>query len=119
MVQKSGSSDTEPTNVRKRETTVSQTQHQQQHQAANNDLVRDCILYNVFEFKNSTSSKVKGNLKIHLDFWESQIHASDFIMNDIRYGYFIPFVTEPIAVLLKNNKSAFQHRDFVESAINE
>uniref|UniRef100_A0A8W8MZT9 Uncharacterized protein n=1 Tax=Magallana gigas TaxID=29159 RepID=A0A8W8MZT9_MAGGI len=32
------SSDTGPTNVRKRETTVSQTQHQQQHQAANNDL---------------------------------------------------------------------------------
>lgn len=113
------SSDTGPTNVRKRETAVSQTQHQQQHQAANNDLVRDCILYNVFEFKNSTSSKVKGNLKMHSDFWENQIHASDFIMNVIRYGYFIPFVTEPIAVLLKNNKSAFQHRDFVESAINE
>lgn len=85
-----------PTNVRKRETVVSQTQHQQQHQAANNDLVRDCFLYNnVFEFKNSTSSKVKGNLKMHLDFWETQIHASDFIMNVIRYGYFIPFVTEP------------------------
>uniref|UniRef100_A0A8W8LNX3 Uncharacterized protein n=3 Tax=Magallana gigas TaxID=29159 RepID=A0A8W8LNX3_MAGGI len=32
------SSDTGPTNVRKRETAVSQTQHQQQHQAANNDL---------------------------------------------------------------------------------
>lgn len=32
------SSDTGPTNVRKRETTISQTQHQQQHQAANNDL---------------------------------------------------------------------------------
>jgi ribonuclease HI len=40
-------------------------------------------------------------------------------LNVIEYGYLIPFVTLPTSVCLRNNKSALQHREFVECAINE
>ncbi|VDI70230.1 Hypothetical predicted protein [Mytilus galloprovincialis] len=37
----------------------------------------------------------------------------------IENGYKIPLITEPESVLLRNNKSALEHKDFVEKAVQE
>ncbi|CAG2244133.1 unnamed protein product [Mytilus edulis] len=42
-------------------------------------------------------------------------YESDLIEN----GYKIPLIKEPESVLLRNNKSALEHKDFVEKAVQE
>ena len=40
-------------------------------------------------------------------------------MNVVEHGYVIPFVAEPLMMFSKNNKSAFNHIEFVTKAIKE
>ncbi|CAG2232672.1 unnamed protein product [Mytilus edulis] len=42
-----------------------------------------------------------------------------FILDLIENGYKIPLINEPESVLLRNNKSALEHKDFVEKAVQE
>lgn len=62
---------------------------------------------------------VKGNLKKHSWYLKNVLHANDFVMNVINFGYRIPFVKDPTSVFLKNNRSALLHSDFVEDSITE
>jgi hypothetical protein len=61
---------------------------------------------------------VKGNLKKHIQYWKD-IRANEFILGTISEGYVIPFSCNPPSMCFKNNKSAFQNHDFVDTAIAE
>ena len=61
---------------------------------------------------------VKGRLAKHFDFWQN-INANQFVLDTIKYGYVLPFVSTPPGVDLKNNKSALKHEQFVTQAIND
>ena len=61
---------------------------------------------------------VKGQLRSHNTFWQ-EIGASQFIIDTISRGYIIPFVSTPPRAFSKNNKSALQHSDFANCAIDE
>ena len=52
------------------------------------------------------------------DYWQS-IKANDHVLGIIKDGYKIPFLTEPEECILKNNKSALDHSEFVESEISK
>ena len=66
--------------------------------------------------QGSNSIVVKGCLKSHVEFWKL-IGASQFIINTISNGYVIPFVHTPPRASFLNEQSAFQHKEFVASAI--
>ena len=62
--------------------------------------------------------KVKGSLKHNVAFWE-HIGASRFILDTILYCYKIPCIYTPPAANFGDNRSAIQHRKFVEQAISD
>ena len=64
----------------------------------------------------SKTYNVKGSLKRHFLFWEN-MGASKFIVDVIKFGYKIPFITTPTAIKLKNNRSALNNKDFVSHEI--
>ena len=73
--------------------------------------------YDEFNFK-SASSAVKGRLSASIDFWKSTLCAPEFVLDTLRRGYRIPFAEYPSSCFLANNRSAFQHPDFVTQAIS-
>ena len=73
----------------------------------------------VFEFEQDAAPPpLKGRLKNHVTFWES-INANRFIVEVIKSGYRIPLINTPVSRYFPNNRSAFDHSQFVESAILE
>ena len=79
----------------------------------------------VHEFDNdltvetsNLSINPKGNLKKHIQFWY-EIGAPQFILNIIRDGYKLPFKYIPKQNVLKNNRSAEKHSEFVNEALAE
>ena len=66
----------------------------------------------------SPTNEVRGRLKAYIAFWV-RIDAPEFILDTLRYGYTIPFLHEPIRMIMTNNSSAYIDRDFVEEAIQE
>ena len=74
---------------------------------------------NLFEFEqNSALPVLKGRLKAKLDYWHT-IGANSFVIDTIKCGYRIPFISTPCKALFPNNKSALDNASFVESAISE
>ena len=72
-----------------------------------------------FEYEQSAPAPtLKGRLKSRVSYWES-INANRFIVDVIKFGYRIPFVSTPLAKRFSNNKSALAHHDFVTNAILE
>ena len=61
---------------------------------------------------------VKGRLRGALNFWNN-IHAPQFILDVIKFGYKLPFLQIPSPFVARNNSSALDESYFVESAINE
>ena len=62
--------------------------------------------HNLFEYEqNSASPLLKGRLKTKLDYWHS-IGANNFVIDTIKSGYRIPFISTPCRALFHNNKSA-------------
>jgi len=61
---------------------------------------------------------VKGRLRGALAFW-NDIHAPQFILDVIEYGYKLPLLQIPPPFAAKNNSSASEQPAFVESAIND
>ena len=59
---------------------------------------------------------VKGKLLNSIDHWKS-LGAPDFILNIIRVGYKIPFISTPSRHHYRNNASAVKEADFVGEAI--
>ena len=74
---------------------------------------------NLFEFEqNSALPVLKGRLKAKLDYWHT-IGANSFVIDTIKYGYWIPFISTPCKAHFPNNTSALDNASFVESAISE
>ena len=74
---------------------------------------------NLFEYEqNSASPLLKGRLKTKLEYWHT-IGASNFVIDTIKFGYRIPFISSPCRALFHDNKSALENPSFVESAISE
>ena len=48
-------------------------------------------------------------------FWE----RTQFILNTIRFGYKIPFISRPPTVSLGNNRSALDEPEFVKESIKD
>ena len=71
-----------------------------------------------YELESGHSLRVKGNLSINLVFWRS-LGAPNFIMSIIENAYRMPFISLPLSVKLRNNKSARIHADFVDQAVRE
>ena len=72
-----------------------------------------------FEYEQSAPAPtLKGRLKSRVSYWES-INANRFIVDVIKFGYRIPFVSIPLAKRFSNNKSALALHDFVTNAILE
>ncbi|PFX29299.1 hypothetical protein AWC38_SpisGene5942 [Stylophora pistillata] len=67
----------------------------------------------------STSSGIKGRLSASIEFWKSTLSAPDFVLDTIRRGYRLPFAEFPPSCFPANNRSAFQHSEFVTQAISE
>lgn len=61
---------------------------------------------------------VKGRLKANIEFWK-HIGANPEILDTLTNGYKLPFLTVPEPSFSKNNKSAIDNIEFVESAVNE
>ena len=61
---------------------------------------------------------VKGRLRGALAFW-NDVHAPQFILDVIEYGYKLPLLQIPLPFTAKNNSSALEQPAFVESAIND
>ena len=62
---------------------------------------------------------MKGKLKPKLDYWSKTLKAPKYILDIINEGYFLPFVDVPEPSVSKNNKSAFENKDFVSESIRE
>jgi hypothetical protein len=61
---------------------------------------------------------VKGRLRAHVQFWKD-IGASQFVVDTISRGYIIPLLTTPPQMCFRNNRSAFENRVFVDSAVRD
>ena len=61
---------------------------------------------------------LKGRLKAKLDYWHTN-GANSFVIDTIKCGYRIPFISTPCKAQFPNNKSALDNASFVESAISE
>jgi len=59
-----------------------------------------------------------GRLRYVYEYWQS-IHAYDHILSAIRDGYKLPFYSEPNNCILRNNRSALDNSEFVESEIQK
>lgn len=68
--------------------------------------------------KTSASSEfLAGSIHDHLDAWEA-LEPSDMVLDTIRFGYTIPFVTAPEQPThLGNRASALANSEFVNSEI--
>ena len=83
------------------------------------DLFVDSLVEVKEYFELGSSDKivnVKGKLRENVSFYQS-IGAPDFVLNVIRNGYRLPFVNFPDSVILPNNRSARDHRSFVDEAL--
>ena len=61
---------------------------------------------------------VKGRLSRALVFWKD-IHALQFILDVIEFGYKLPLLQIPTPFTARNNSSALEQSAFVENAIND
>ena len=63
---------------------------------------------------------VKGRLfrSIYMEFWQS-IGTPDFILDVIKEGYKIPFISTLLPKHYSNNASALREADFVDQAIEK
>ena len=62
---------------------------------------------------------MKGRLKDRSAYWKEVLGASQFVFEVISQGYRLPFVTMPEAKAMPNQKSAFDHNEFVSRAVSE
>ena len=57
-----------------------------------------------------------GRLANSYSKWK-EIQANETVLDVIKFGYKLPFFTKPDSVILTNNKSALQNKDFVSTEI--
>ena len=106
-------SDVDKSDIGEMPAQISSHSHLKMPDIQNNNNVK----YNLsFGFNFGDGINVKGRLKASIKFWES-IDASEFVLNTIKYGYKIPFVTVPQNFVFENNRSAKLEHEFVTENI--
>ena len=85
-----------------------------------NDIIPDYFIRNYFEYEsNNAKPIIKGRLKSAAKYWEEVIKAPHSIIQVIKEGFCIDFITEPPELNLRNNNSAFKNSEFVTKAVTE
>ena len=64
-------------------------------------------------------SLVARKLIKNIDFWESTLQESPFVVSMIRNEYTLPFNSKPAKFYAINNASSLKHKTFVEESIDE
>ena len=59
---------------------------------------------------------VKGSVRRYYKFWEKNF-VDKFILDIVKRGYKLPFISNPARMELRNNLSAIKHADFVSKEI--
>ena len=57
------------------------------------------------------------NIANHIEFWRDELKASNFVLNVLKFGYYLPFTSLPPPSIEKNNQSSLRHPDFVSQSI--
>ena len=62
---------------------------------------------------------VKGRLKENFNFWQNTLEVNDFVLETTKDGVKLPFIKTPLKAEFKNNVSALDNKEFVDSALKE
>ena len=65
------------------------------------------------------SPTVQGSLQRHVTFWEKEIKPSEFVLDIVKLGYRLRFISFPQPLLAGNHHSALVHAEFVKDSIQE
>ena len=87
-----------------------------------NDLSSDVINfvdYELADFVQFSENSVQGRIASNKSWWFNTLNLSSFVYGVLSRDYCIPFVYFPPPCLIKNNKSALNHDEFVRGAISE
>ena len=60
---------------------------------------------------------VQGRLREYSPFWVQGLEASQFVLDIVRTGYRLPFITFPPPLEADNHQSALEHATFVEESM--
>ena len=74
-----------------------------------------------FEFEECETNRDfrVGTLRENIQFWSDILQANEFILETIREGYKIPFISLPDSYCIPNRGSTFTYKEFVFDAIEE
>ena len=74
-----------------------------------------------FEFEECETNRDfrVGTLRENIQFWSDVLQANEFILETIREGCKIPFISLPDSYCIPNRGSTFTYKEFVSDAIEE
>ena len=67
--------------------------------------------------RDNKKESAVGRLYAAFDFWKNVLKANDFVLDIVKFGYAIPFVTLPTPCFFKNNASSLNEQEFVRREI--
>jgi len=72
-----------------------------------------------WEIEENEQASVAGKIQKFAKFWESELDAPPFILDIVKTGYSLPFITTPPPAYSRNNKSSKREHIFTEKSIKE
>ena len=85
----------------------------------NSDIDGNLRLWEVEQPEGQQITWVKGRLKGNIAFWQDVLKAPTPVLDWITKGYVLPLITDPPAYKQANQKSALEHKEFVDEAITD
>ena len=79
------------------------------------DFIKDYVLYE----EGQKEPKIFNNLSSAAEFWEKELCAPKEVLEIVKEGFKIPFLVEPPKYEKGNNRSARDHAEFVDKAVQE
>jgi hypothetical protein len=85
--------------------------------------INNALCLESYEYENQTVKvhNVKGRLHKNIQFWKEKLllaeSSKNLVLPILEYGYLLTFKQEPPSVILRNNKSAFEHTFCVKRSI--
>ena len=81
--------------------------------------VENPFIINYFEYHaHGAKVHVKGRLKDAQKFWTT-LNPPSWVLDIVKFGVQIPFHSEPPCIMLPNNRSCLEYKDWVQNTINE
>ena len=82
-------------------------------------LINSDINSRYWELQENQTESVAGKIQERAVFWEEELKSPPFIVDVVKNGYKLPFVSTPPSFFARNNKSSQENQNFVtESIIN-